>query len=126
MKNTSERLILTNGDPPDDATVEKMDSGIFMVKGPEFHEKFMANYAMPRRIEMAMMVLASQIQRHGLDKEYTALAKSSWDMADALILTERSSLDERMSEYWDYYLASNKQTDEVIKALIDAHQDYSL
>ena len=124
MKNTSEPLKLTG--TPDEDNVQKLDSGIYMVKGPEFHERFMANYAMPKRSETAMMVLASHIQRYGIDREPYDLAKMAWDVADAFVLAERSTLDDRMKEYWGLYIQSNKQTDEVIDALIDSHQDYSL
>jgi hypothetical protein len=125
MKNTSEPLKMSNGTTPPGEEVQKLNSGVFLVKGPEFHEKFMAAFAMPRRSETAMMVLASHIQRYGIDRTNEAMAKMAWDMADAFVLAERATLDKRMAEYWDLYMASNKQTDEVIDALIDSHQDYS-
>jgi len=107
------------------SNVSQLNSGVFMIKGPEFHERFMANYIMPRRFECASMVMASHIQRFGVDMDPDDLVLLAWKIADAFVLAERSTLDKRMSQYFDLYMEHNKQTEDVINALIDSQQDYS-
>ena len=132
MKKTSERLAMTNGAAPSDDKVHELESGIFIRKGPEFHEKFMAGIYCHKRSEVAMMILASDIQKSGTTPDVAAAREEQegymrdiWIMADDFILTERETLDERMKDYWAFYMESNKNTDEVMAAMVDESIDYS-
>jgi hypothetical protein len=132
MRNTTEKLAMTNGATPGEHEVHKLDSGLFIRKGPDFHEKFMAGIYVHRRSEIAMMLIASDIQKHGID----ALAQATddvrakvmddiWSIADDFILAERRTLDKRMNDYWNFFMASDKNTDEVMAAMVDESQDWS-
>ena len=110
----------------DDAV--KLRNGLYVHKGPEFHEKFMAEYAMPRRYEMATMAMASHIQRVGIPnkEDVGQVVEQAWAIADEFILSERKTLDPLMLRYFELYMKQNKQTDEVIKALVESQHDFSL
>lgn len=107
----------------------KSDGGIYFAKGPEFHLKFMAGFIMPFRRELMQMALASTIQREGAPSTAQGvmdLVNMSYAIADAAVLQERATLDAEMARYWDLYLEQGKSTDEVMKAVQESHQDYSL
>ncbi len=79
---------------------EKTDGGIYYAKGPEFYQKFMAQYIMPMRRECAQMFTASMIQS-GEYLEWTPskMTDLAWQLADQLCLSERVTLDSVMTAY---------------------------
>ena len=107
---------------------EMSEGGIYFAKGPEFHTKFMAQFAMPRRFELMQMTVASMIQQGELERGRTIkqLVADGYAIADEALLTERSTLDAKMGEYWELYLAQGQETDDVMSAVQDQLADHHL
>ena len=104
---------------------DRLENGLYVARGPEFYERFLAQFVMPRRFETAQMVVA-QILGSKRDCDPDDLAHFAFKFADALILAERETLDAAMGDYWDLYLSHKKSVDEVMRHVQDMHQDYSL
>lgn len=125
-RKTTEALRPVGGREAGKDFVGKTPSGIFYAKGPNFHQTFMASYIMPLRRGVAELVVASFVQRHGLPEDIATLCDTAWEIADQFALRERETLDAHLGDYWNLYMQQNKSTDEVMDAVIDAAQDWSV
>ena len=105
----------------------KTASGIFLAKGPQFYEVFMAQLIMPYRREMASMALAAMIQSGELDQRTMGeMVTAAFAFADEMTIQERLTLDAKMPDYWALYLSHNKSTDDVMASVQDSATDWSL
>lgn len=134
-RKTTETVKLVTGNHDDEELSVFERDGIFGVKGREFYDKFMARAMLPRRAEIAGMLLASHVQKHGiegylddtgqieLDRDN---ATRAFQMADEFIFAEIASLD--FARYWNLYLEGpgSKDGEDVLRWMTDRMQDYSL
>lgn len=131
MRPTTEALKLGDDSPPDESKVFSQGD-IYGVKGKTFTESFMANYVIPTRKEMAMMLMASRTQageEYGEQPDQMLkFAEECFKQADAFLAAEFATLD--VEAYFQVYLNNGpadmgSTIEDVMKAAVANAQNYS-
>jgi hypothetical protein len=100
---------------------------VFAVKGPDFHDRFLAQMILPVRQDVAVMAL-QQVLAKRLDEGEANIPECvdiAFKIADQFCLASTRHLDARLPDYFKLYMERGDLSD-IIRSQMDASHDWSL